>query len=246
MHTYAERYPLFLNLTCNRASLPGYLKLGFTPLGAKYDWQRGAARATLRRFLPAIPAASLTTIEEGRFGVLDVSRRPRPATIAALSRLRRETSHRFSLDQDVSFLEWRYQNPRGSYVFYFLIDRQEVDAYVVIGLSEDRERGDILDFGGKTPSMINEAIKHAIRLRHFSLYAIPSYSVDKDVATMLRKRGFSSRPFTRVAKRLLHGELPVLIRSVRADFAAPHLMHAGLDLRRLENWELRAICSDAT
>jgi len=105
MEEYALRCQLFFNATCNKSSLPGYLKMGFVPLAPKVY----QTRCPLMSFIRYVPIAqksipfSESEIEFGTYGHMEVSHQPKPKEMAAVVAANCKTDGRIQLYQDEAF-----------------------------------------------------------------------------------------------------------------------------------------------
>lgn len=240
-----RKYQLFMNMTCSRNSLPGYLQLGFRPLARRVRLLR-RGRNPLRWLLqtwlerPRAQIArplSASRIEFGRHGHILVSDSPLPAEMAAIIEARGHATAVLELHQDQAFFEWRYRNPARKYVFYFLLDGTAVHGYVVVGVSANNHGGEILDYGGHDDHAVREILSFIDRSRHFMALSVFSYGVDADLRKVLTDLRFAAvRSLPTLLKRGSSEELafPILIRPTARSFAESDFIIDGIDLRRIE------------
>jgi GNAT superfamily N-acetyltransferase len=247
MQEYADQHPLFLNLSCTRSSLPGYRRMGFLALAPKASVARYSLFGLARYILAPkeqLPWA-VGDFAFGRSVAVLVSDSPRPEEMAALIAAQTRQDARLRPHQDAAFFRWRYRNPRQKYLFYYLMQDGGLSGYLVLGLSPNNRRGYILDYEGEGGSALRQILVHIIKGKKFDVLSIPSYGVDAALGPVLKAVGFRSKSLVRIIERRLHGELPVLVRPVKKDFAEDDLFVEGVDVRRIENWALKPICSDA-
>lgn len=250
-----RRYRLFMNMTCGKNSLPGYLQLGFKPLTKRVRLLRHG-RNPLRWLLhtwlaePRAQAARPLTesrIGFGRHGPVLVTDSPRPADMASIIEDRGHTTAVLRLHQDQAFFEWRYRNPVRKYAFYFLLDGAAVRGYVVVGVSANNLGGEIVDYGGRDDRAIREIVSHIDRSRHFMALWVFSHGVDEQLRKVLTDLRFSAvRPWPTILKQGSTEQLafPILIRPTARSFAEGDFMIDGVDLRQIDSWQLKPICSD--
>jgi GNAT superfamily N-acetyltransferase len=241
----SRKYRLFMNMTCSRNSLPGYLQLGFRPLTTRVRLLRHG-RNPLRWLLHlwleqprAQIARPLTAsrIEFGRHGDFLVTDTPLPADMTSIIESRRPATAVLRLHQDQAFFEWRYRNPVRKYVFYFLLDGAAVRGYLVVGVSANNLGAEILDYGGRDDQAVPEILNFVDRRRHF----------DKRLGTLLADSGFSAvRSVPAFQRRGSTGKLafPILVRPIARSFAERDFMIDGVDLGQIDSWQLKSICSD--
>jgi hypothetical protein len=247
MQEYADRHPLFLNLSCTRNSLPGYQRMGFLTLAPKASVARYSLFRLARYILAPNKQRPLIAgnFALGRSGAVLVSDAPRPEEMAALIAAQTRQDARLRPYQDAAFFHWRYRNPQQKYLFYYLMQDGGISGYVVLRLSPNNRRGYILDYEGGSGSALLQLLAHIIKGKEFDVLSIPSYGVDAVLGPALKTAGFRANGLVRIIEKRLHGELPVLVRPVKKDFAEDDLFIEGVDVRRIENWALKPICSDA-
>ena len=56
--------------------------------------------------------------------------------------------------------------------------------------------------------------------------------------------GFKKISLFRIIEKRIKGELPLLIRPVKHNYSDSEFFVEGLDLRKIENWHIKGICSD--
>ncbi|MBP6105552.1 MAG: hypothetical protein V9E93_14035 [Steroidobacteraceae bacterium] len=251
-----RRYQLFMNMTCSRNSLPGYLQLGFEPLTRRARLLRhgqNPLRWLLQAWLER-PRAQIarplseSRIEFGRHGHILVTDSPLPAEMAAIIEARGHATAVLRLHQDQGFFEWRYRNPARKYAFYFLSEGAAVRGYVVVGVSANNHGGEILDYGGRDDRAAGEILRFIDRSRHFMALSVFSYGVDEDlrkVLTDLRFAAVHSWPTLLQRGSVEELTFPILIRPTARSFAESDFIIDGVDLRKIESWQLKPICSDA-
>jgi GNAT superfamily N-acetyltransferase len=248
MESFAGRGRVFLNTSCTLPSLPGYLRMGFAPLASKRFLTKcgvvplAGYLLTSSRRLP-IPDGKISFGRQGDFAVSDC---PRPAEMAALAAGAPPGGARIALDCDESFFRWRFSNPLGRYVFYYLMDGESCIGYLVVGLSPNARRAYILDWAPGDSAPVKRLFEFLAGSGHFDLLSILEFSLSADLVTFLRRLGFSAAgPMSRL-ERWVKGDLPLLVRPSGDASRSESWMLEGLDLRKAESWSIRGICSDAT
>ncbi len=251
-----SRYRLFMNMTCSKNSLPGYLQLGFRPLAKKVRLMqhgRNPFRWLLHIWLRR-PKARIARplaagrVEFGRFGNILVTDSPLPAEMASIVEAQGHATAVLRLHQDQAYFAWRYRNPVQKYVFYFLLDGDVVRGYVAVGVSANNLGGEILDHGGRDDLAVREILSHIDRSRHFMALSVFSYGVDERLMNVLTDLRFSAvhslQSFLKKgsAEKLA---FPILIRPTAKSFTEEEFMIDGIDLRKIDSWQLKPICSDA-
>lgn len=247
MVSYADRYRLFMNWSCTKPSLPGYLRLGFQPLVERVYLTKAGWRGALRYLLAIRRQSPVSTsrIRFGRNGELLVEAAPRVADMTALARTEEVALGTLVLRRDEQFLAWRFANPQGKYVFYYLRRGKTLLGYVAVGLSPNNCRGFLLDWASATPGMLGEITQGILNMKHFDVISVYAFCLSAAERVELEKLGFSGvGPFP-LLERLQKGRMPLLLRPVQEDFSDDDFRIQGVDARRIESWCLRAIASDA-
>lgn len=250
----AGRYRLFMNLTSGNNSRPGYLKLGFVPLVNRVTWLRHGydpfvwmTDAWSRR--PASPGRRPAPgrVRHGRFGDILVTDAPRPADMAAIIAAEATDGPALRLVQDEAFFDWRYRNPVQRYAFYYRMEADAALAYAVFDIAADGRCGSLLDYGEVRPGLLRAVLEHACTRGDFVALSALGYGLDARARVLLRALGF--RPVHTLKSLLRRGSVealapPVLIRPVPATFDESDFRVGALDLRRIEDWRLKPVCSD--
>lgn len=176
---YAQRHPLFLNMTCSRQSLPGYRRMGFLSLATKAYLTRASLFASARAILfnrTGVPTHR-RVIEYGRFGQIEVSTEPRPAEMAAIAAAQRDETDRIRLFQDERFFRWRFRNPQSRYLFYYAMDGDRPTGYVVIGATPDSGRAFILDIAQEDETAVRTILEYVITAKPFDVLSIYGFGL---------------------------------------------------------------------
>jgi hypothetical protein len=246
MRLYGDRYPLFMNWSCTKPSLPGYLKLGFRELAAKEYLTHAGPLATLRYLLaPRGPRPlAQSRIAFGRSGAVEVTAAPRPAEMAALA-ADDAAAGTLALRRDETFYAWRLANPRGKYVFYYLVRDSGPEGTVVIGLSPNNRRGFILDFAGGEGDALGEIVRFILRAGHFDLLSVYPFCLTERQRRTLENLGFGITGVMPYLETRRNGRLPLLIRPVVETFGEEDFLIEGVDTREIAAWSLKPIGSDA-
>lgn len=247
MKEYAPRYRLFFNTSCTRSSLPGYQKMGFSPLVPKVYLTRCSLLGLIKYILAArenLPL-SASQIQFGKFDNILVSNQPSPEAMSSLVAAQNQKGSVIRLSQDEDYFRWRFCNPLNKYVFYYFMKEDFPTAYVVMGISPNNQRGYVLDYAEKEGSVLREIFKYITKAKRFNLLSIYNFCLDDTLRHALKGLGFKTHGLVRIIERKLHGELPLLIRPVKESLMESDFFIDGIDSRKIENWSLKPICSDA-
>ena len=247
MTAYADRYRLFMNWSCTKPSLPGYLKLGFLALADKVYLTHAGPQGTLRYLLASVRALPVAQgrIRFGQTGELLVSAAPRPAEMAALDRADEAALGTLVLRRDEAFLAWRFANPLGKYIFYYLLRDETLLGYVAVGLSRNNRRGYLLDYAEAAPGILEGIVRGILRMQHFDVLSVYPFCLSAAQRRALEKLGFGVVGLIPFLERLQKGRLPLLLRPVKETFSDEDFFVQDIDARRIENWSLRPLGSDA-
>jgi len=246
MDEYESKYKAFFNFSSTKNSVPGYLRMGFTPLVNKSYMNRNNILGLMKFILAVNNREELHQgkITFGDFGNIIVSDNPKPKEMAAVVYGQKSHSRRIALFQDEKFFTWRFSNNRRKYAFYYYRRNNVVDGYVVINVSANNKRGFISDYSVADPVAIEKIMEFILKKKHFDIISIYSYSLNDDLLKILRKRHFKTKSLTRTIEKRKDGEWPLFIRPVKRNYAETDCFINGLDIRKIESWAIKEICSD--
>lgn len=244
---YTGKYPFFLNLSSTKISLPGYLRMRFLPLSSKTYLTR-CNMAGLVKFLFNAKKRCHQISPKIPFGTFDdiiVSQQPRPKEMHILVEGQKGSTDKIALYQDEDFFRWRYANKHNKYIFLFRIKNGVIIGYVVIQVSPNNRRGYIVDYAQGDQTSIEKILKFIIKARCFDVLSIYHFSLTDSIKHKVQDLGFKKVSLFRVIERRIKGELPLLIRPVKHNYSDSDFFVEGLDLRKIENWHIKGICSDS-
>ena len=253
MERFAEKYRVFLNMTAEKNSVPGYLRMGFAPLGNKAYYSKSSLvrdskviyRSALKRRNNIGDAPlSKSKISFGDFGDIVVSKKPMPGEMSRLASSETVPPTKITLLQDEEFFRWRFQNPKRKYAYYFYRRADAVLGYLVMQVSEDIGQGFIVDYGQESEGGIGRILDHINEMAEFDEVNILNVSVDAYLWETLKSRRFKRSGLQRRFRKLVHDEWPLLVRPVKRECAADDWFLDGLDIRDMESWNLKEICGD--
>ncbi len=247
MDTFSGTYRVFLNMTATAPSLPGYLKLGFQPLAKKAYISHASALGMFSYFLTykKRPSMEKGRVVLGSFDPLIISDRPKPEEMEVLCARQASQNNRIRLAKNSAYFQWRFKNPIKKYLFYYYRKKTEITGYLAMGLSPNFRRGYILDYADANGESVEYIIRYMIQHKHFDILSIYDFCLDDRFRKKLGALGFKISSLVRSLERKKTGELPMLIRPVRKNFDENDWMIEGLDIRKIENWQITEICSDA-
>jgi GNAT superfamily N-acetyltransferase len=245
-HEYTGKYPFFLNLTSTKISLPGYLKMGFLPLASK-TYLTKCNSAGLVRYLFHSKRQCVGQAKKIPFGTFDdiiVSQQPRPEAMHALVERQVVPADKIVLYQDKRYFRWRFSNKHNQYVFLYRMKNNILSGYAVIRMSSNKRRGFIVDYARTDEDSIEKILKFIIKAGCFDVLSIYRFSLVDDINRTVRYLGFKTVSLFRAIEKKISGELPLLLRPVKQNYRDQDFFVEGLDLRNIENWHIKGICSD--
>jgi hypothetical protein len=245
---YAAGYRLFLNLSCTRDSLPGYLRLGFAPLADKVYLSRYGSLGLARYLLASkirrpIRAAR---IRYGEFGDVTVSAAPLPTPMASVIARQAHAGGRFHLCQEEDFFRWRFAGPSDKFVFYFRRAGDDTVAYLAVAVTAGGHRGYVIDHADSDGESCGRLFEFAAARGDFKVLSVFAHSLGAPLAATLRRNGFHADGIMGALEKRVRGNLPILVRPLRAEPAEADWFIDGQDVREKGNWAIKGVCSDST
>lgn len=248
MTDYAASYRLFLNLSCTRDSLPGYLHLGFAPLASKVYLSRYGLFGLLRYILASKKELPLSAskIRYGKFDDISVSETPMPMEMASIIERQGSDPDTFQLCQDEGFFRWRFAEPGGKFVFYYRTVGDDTVAYLVMAVTPGNQRGYVFDHADIDGESTSRLLEFIIARRDLSVLSVFDHSVGPPLKNTLRRLGFHAGGMMGAMERKVRGNMPLFVRPVRAEPCEDDWLIDGIDIRAKENWSIKGVCSDST
>ena len=112
-------------------------------------------------------------------------------------------------------------------------------------VSPNNHRGFVVDWAADEEVSLRAMLDHAIRRRHFDFVSIYNINLNEPMRALLDELGFRADNWMRTIEKELNGEQQMYVRSSKPDPVEDDHFLGGLDIRRIENWGIREICSDA-
>lgn len=256
---YESKYKIFLNMSAGKNSVPGYLKMGFVPLYDKVYLSRFTnplERLRLYKFVqlldPRKPMLPLKTRPE-LYGRKVLSRESDDIIVANYPRLEEMCSiisgqhrggHAFSLLQDKSFFQWRFNNQRNNYLFYYSRKNNVTTGYIVMCVSKNNWFGRIIDYAENDSAALKKILEYVIHERHFSMLSILDCSLEDNFLKILKDLRINKNRILHMGKRIVKGIWPLLIRPVKNKCRETDWFIEGIDIRKIGNWHIKEISSD--
>lgn len=249
-----SKYRLFLNMSCSKNSLPGYLAMGFQPLAKKIRLIQHS-RSPLRwvqSYWSKRQSRVVRPLREGgmrlgRFGNILITDSPLPAEMASIIASQGHANAVLRPHQDQTFFAWRFRNPAQNYVFFFLLDGDTTRGFVVMDVTANNLSGEILDYGECSDGAVREILSYVCASRNFKTLSVFSYGVDERLRKVLTDLRFSAVHSLQTLMRKGSVEeraRPLLIRPIKKSYTDQDFLIEGVDVRKIESWRLKPICSD--
>jgi hypothetical protein len=151
-----------------------------------------------------------------------------------LQRMRPSTTDKISLKSSDEFVKWRYKsNIPYNYLFYY-----HNHDYVVVGQLKKSDTVFILDYTENDIGSFETILK---RIRHTPsvvTLSIRTVNLSEPVSDVLKKLRFKDNNIKN--KQLC----PILVRPTTPNPVEDDWFLNGLDMRDINNWKLRGICSE--
>lgn len=243
---FEGKYDLILVFSPNKNSALRAFSLGYIPLSRLQRLRKYHISLTLgsKRGRKSASKADHESPQLGSFGPFVVSEKPLVDPMNAFLRTKVVPGKTVSLLKDRDFLAWRYESPRRRYLFCYYYERSELKGYMVLRMTGHPSAGIILDFEQAESGVLDELIGFASGHLKGHTLSIWDLNLEKEIRRSLRKRHFIR---TGLVERVLgkaKAESCILIRPTKKDYDDRDFHVQGLDLRKVENWEFKEICSD--
>jgi hypothetical protein len=239
---------IFFNFSATKISEHINLINGFIPLMKKAYLNNNTIWGLIKFILKLRCREELDKgkISFGNFDDIVVSDRPNPKDMSTIIYGERSNVRKFTLLQNEEYFKWRFRNTMKKYAFYYYRQNNRTTGYVVIRVSENNKRGFISDFSSGDILALEKILKFIIKMKNFDILSVSNYSVTDNLSTIFKKLHFKKNSLTRLIEKSQHGEIPLFIRPVKQNYAEENCFIKGLDIRKVENWTLKEICSDAS
>lgn len=213
---YASYYKFFINMEATPNAVPGYLKLGFVPILDK--------RVRMSSF------KNVNTNYTDLLGNVEVLAKPKPKEMYNAVTL----TDKISLKQDAEFFKWRFKSKiPNTYLFYYY--KRD---YMVVAHLRNHDAGYIIDYTENDIEAFEIILKRIMVTKFLNMIYIRDINLSKNVLPVLKKYKFADNNLKN--KSLC----PILVRPVKKDFVESDWFVNGLDMRDINNWKLKGICSE--
>ena len=237
---YHDDYRLFVNLSSNRYSTPGYIKLGWRPVAYKTFLKHIGFYRLIKSRLSGKESGPFSV---GTFEDIEVTNRFRADKMSELSLSCIRSSDNIHLNKNESFFNWKLTSPHRQRVYYYHYDHSGMDAYVILAYRDGKAL--VYDFEERENSQgVAKIITFILTENAFHVLYLVDVSLSKSLRTFLRKSHFYHYS---VIDKMRMGEsygLPFLIRPVKEAYGEYDWYIDGVDTRDIARWIIRPICSD--
>lgn len=151
-----------------------------------------------------------------------------------LRRMQPLTTNKITLKPSDKFLNWRYKsNLPNKYLFYY-----HNHDYVVIGQLEESDTVYVLDYTENDIDSFEIILKCIRHTPSVVTLAIRTMNLSENVSNVLKILKFKDNNIKN--KNLC----PILVRPTKPDLIEDDWFLDGLDMRKINNWKLKGICSE--
>lgn len=212
-------YKLLLNFTAGTTSMPGYMKLGFEKLLEKKYWIRGPSEEDKKL--------------EGDFDNVSFLETPDLKKICSFIS-RENVSDKILPVRSKKYFRWKMANPMHNYKFFSYKKNGKETGYVMFSTQPKSQNGYIVDYTIEDVESLDNILRYVIKKKPFNFTMVFNYGVCDKLSQVLKGLEFK--------KSNMNWHL--LVRPVKRDFVKEDWIIEGLNTRDIENWNMRAICSD--
>jgi GNAT superfamily N-acetyltransferase len=266
---FENKFKIYLNTSCSAGALPGYKKLGFHSLMSKAILTIDKKGKSYKDFIPrkiknylrksgAMGTARIKFKTEkngdpkgnkldkilGGFGDILVSEKPNPEEMTRVISRQKTKSANIRLFQDEAFFRWRFQNNKKKYLFYFYQPFAEIQGYIVLGLNANYKQAMILDFAGVEGETLEELLDFIIRSKWYDRLSIYNFGMNENLRRALTGLGIQQQNWEKEIKTHEKEAIPLLVRPVKAHPSEQDWLIHSIDIRQMENWDIKPISCD--
>jgi len=212
---YQSNYKFLLNFTSGGTSTPGYLKLGFRKFLEKSYYTRRAFKEDIEI--------------KGDFSGVLFFEIPDLKKICDLI-LKEDNFDKITPVRTEEYFQWKMRNSKNKYLFFGYKDR----SYVIFSTQPNGNNGYIVDYVVENVEDLDNILRFILKTKPFNFTMVYNYGVCNKLSKVLKGLNFEESSMT----------WHLLIRPVKKDFSERDWFVEGVDTRKIENWNMRAICSD--
>ena len=120
-----------------------------------------------------------------------------------------------------------------------------IKGYLVIGISPfSIRRGTLLDYAENKSGAVEKILQYIMESDHFYSLSIPSYGLNNTMIQTLKRLDLYQSLLSQMEAKEAKKELPLLVRPVKKTISDNDWLINGFDIRNIDNWEIKPICSD--
>lgn len=207
-------YRFFMNFTAGANSIPGYIRLGFGKLLEKKYWVRRSSNDV-----------KLT----GDFSSVSLLESPNLSEVYNFI-LGEDNFDKITPVRTKEYLEWKTKNKKNNYLFLSYKD----EGYVVFSAQPSGNNGYIVDYAVKNIEALSNILRYVIKEKPFDFTMAYNYGVCDELSRVLRDLEFKETNMNWY----------LLVRPVKLEFTKEDWFIEGVNSRDIQNWSMKAICSD--
>lgn len=244
---------VFLNLSSNQFSSPGYLKMGWQAVTNKTVGAVIGVSGFVNQFFKRVLSRKVVLAPGGLDRWLyklvaqrpataipiEIGKQPRPEAMSILSQ-QTGSRDRLCAVRTAEYYAWRFSNHYRQYRFAYLWDNEDLVAFAV--LAKDEMGYLLADYGYAVPGTLHMLLFSFLNSISFSQVTAWIFGMPEPDISELTKAGFMTGwLFRRVSG---FQTLPYLVRPAVASLAEKDWVINGLDIRRAESWYIAPVDSD--
>lgn len=238
-------YKIALNFSSNEYSTPGYLKMGWIKIANKTYMKKYSLVGLLNYIL--IKKAKLrvlnSNISFGRFGNIEISNQPKAKEMLLVIKKQKNLNNRIKLHKDINFFNWRFRYSKSKYIFYYYWENKNIKGYLIVKKSENNNNGIIIDYEQIEDISFREILRYILINKHYDVLSILNINLKNELIRILKSLYFNEL-ISRVKIGFQYKNHPILVRPIKREYTSEDYLIYGVDIRNVENWEFKGICTD--
>jgi GNAT superfamily N-acetyltransferase len=246
-----SEYRAFIALSVNTSSSARYGKMGWIKIASRVNLRQYKLSGLINWIYSNRTGKSLhkQRVKYGKFNNIEVSNEPRPEEMHNILISQKNPINKITLFEDLDFLKWRFLNIRRKYFFYYRFTNEKLDGYLIIENADNSTSGHIMDFAEKNEGTIIKLLEYVVKENHFDILSIWNINLNNKLSKILEDLHFSTNNLIGKIEKKFHSEfpaLPIMVRPIKKIVKEDDWFIQGIDIRDINNWQIRRICSDNT
>lgn len=227
---------MYLNLSSNEKSTPGYLKLGWVSVRPK----RYLYRPFMTALIPEVigrsraPSQTMPVVQRHKAGgEFQLTETVHGDELAACG----SRCDYLQNQRSEAFYRWRYERAHKQFQILYYRNKAALDGYFILR-SLRNSRFEIVEFDYEDLDALQILLSHAQKLLRMSLLKVCDVALLPEEKSLFERNGFWQEPHWLHALR--GGEpQPILVRPTRVDYEEEDFYLNGRDMRDITNWRLQ-------